>query len=467
MKCENPQRIWNKYLNKFILAPCGHCRACQINRSFALSARVKNEMLSHKFNIFFTLTYDNEHCPCMFASDDNVYRGISRNTVIEKLDTFFDVLPYPIPSFPYAMSLFYYPDVQFFIKRLRSYVNYQLYGTKKMQFSLRYFVCGEYGTDKHRSHYHGIIHCDNVRVAEAVIKAIPACWSFCDWRALLRDWYRKGCPRKRYPLPQYCQTFASSYVANYVASNSCDNPLYSLVRFRPFVKYSKRPMYGLSSFDRQILERIRDKSDCGRLFEKVCKDGQSFTFDVCSVSLQRSFFPRSSYFDKIPDRLKLALYWKTFAYIRDEGDFLDELKEIPIKDFGDSLTNHCIRIFKAAKRLCKYFGVEFSEPAWQLYLFIRDRFFVAYESCKLFFSLSRYDGDMSEYVLSSYNNFIGNENVKILMLSYRNIIPDLYIILNHWVGYNSPRDKLDTINYIDRYKAILLPKHFNSFFTGF
>lgn len=467
MKCENPQRIFNKYLDRFVLAPCGKCRACQIQKSFALSARVKNEIEAHKFNIFFTLTYDNEHVPCMFPSDSKVYRGISHNEVIEETDTFFDVLPYPMPSFPDAMSLFYYPDVQLFIKRLRMYVNYKLYGTKKMQFSLRYFICGEYGTQQHRSHYHGIIHCDNYKVAEAVIQAIPSCWSLCDWRALYRSWQRDGCPRKRYPLPQYCSTFASSYIANYVSGASGCNPLYSLTRFRPFAKYSKRPVYGLSSFDRKILERFRDSDDCGRLFEKVCLVGQSFAFNVCSNPFARSFFPKSIFFDRLDYRDQLGLYWKIIAYNDDEGKFLDECKVIPHKDFGHTLTNHCIVIMKAAKKFFKYFGIEFSEAAWALYLYYRDRFSIAYESAKLYFSLSRYDGDMTEYVLSSYNNFLGNEKLNLLFNSYDGLIDNLYFILKSWKGYNSPRDKLDLSNFIDNHKAMLLPKHFNSYLSGF
>lgn len=88
--------------------PCGQCIGCRINRSQKWALRCMHEASLHERNAFVTLTYDDEHLP---------ERGM--------LD---------------------YVDFQKFIRRLRKDGN-----------AVRFYMCGEYGPQTWRPHYHACL----------------------------------------------------------------------------------------------------------------------------------------------------------------------------------------------------------------------------------------------------------------------------------------------------------------------
>lgn len=90
--------------------PCGQCLSCRINRRRYWTCRLLLESLDHEKSIFLTLTYDDEHLP-------------EKSELVKR-------------------------DVQLFIKRLRKRIE---------PVKIRYYACGEYGSLKHRPHYHLII----------------------------------------------------------------------------------------------------------------------------------------------------------------------------------------------------------------------------------------------------------------------------------------------------------------------
>lgn len=91
-----------------IKLPCGQCLGCRIDRARDWSLRIGHESRLHPASAFLTLTYDEAN------------------------------LPTP-PSLNYR-------DFQLFAKRLR-----RAYGP------FRFFMCGEYGDQTRRPHYHAII----------------------------------------------------------------------------------------------------------------------------------------------------------------------------------------------------------------------------------------------------------------------------------------------------------------------
>jgi len=91
------------------LLPCGRCIGCRRERSRQWAVRCKHEASLHKENCFVTLTFDDEHLP---------YRG--------SLD---------------------YRSFQLFMKRLRKF----------SKTPVRFFMCGEYGTQTMRPHFHAIL----------------------------------------------------------------------------------------------------------------------------------------------------------------------------------------------------------------------------------------------------------------------------------------------------------------------
>lgn len=92
-----------------IKLPCGQCVGCRLDRSREWSVRCLHEAKMHKQNSFLTLTYADDNLP---ANNSLCYR-----------------------------------DFQLFMKRLRKHAGV----------SLRFFMCGEYGNETARPHYHALI----------------------------------------------------------------------------------------------------------------------------------------------------------------------------------------------------------------------------------------------------------------------------------------------------------------------
>lgn len=113
------QWLCNNYdeQSRFVKIPCGKCQGCMYDRARLWSYRIMMERLYHDESWFVTLTYDDDHCP---RSDNGAYTL--------KLD-----------------------DLQRYLKRLRK-VQYNDYGVR-----IRFFACGEYGSQTFRPHYHLIL----------------------------------------------------------------------------------------------------------------------------------------------------------------------------------------------------------------------------------------------------------------------------------------------------------------------
>ena len=129
MPCYNPQKDYfkrnpNPETGKYSLTfhpknsnkelapvetPCGRCIGCRLEYSRQWAVRCIHEAKMHKHNEFITLTY----------SEENIPNG----------------------------QTLQYIDFQLFIKRLR----------KRFGKGIGYFMCGEYGEQTRRPHYHAII----------------------------------------------------------------------------------------------------------------------------------------------------------------------------------------------------------------------------------------------------------------------------------------------------------------------
>lgn len=113
-----------KVLTEWIEIPCGKCESCRMNYARQWADRCMLEAQQHEENCFITLTYDDDHLPYNFFTDDNgVIEGVSP-TLVKR-------------------------HVQLFIKQLRNYINRNVDDRH-----IKYFVAGEYGEKNHRPHYH-------------------------------------------------------------------------------------------------------------------------------------------------------------------------------------------------------------------------------------------------------------------------------------------------------------------------
>lgn len=119
--------------SELVEVPCGQCIACRLNRASEWATRIMHEVKMHKGKAcFLTLTYNQSNAP--WVSDFYA-------TLVKK-------------------------DVQDFLKRLR----------KRLEpAKIRYYLCGEYGENYGRPHYHLIVFgLDAVTARELV----PTCWTF-------------------------------------------------------------------------------------------------------------------------------------------------------------------------------------------------------------------------------------------------------------------------------------------------
>lgn len=124
-----------RVIEDFIEIPCGRCIGCRLNYSRQWAVRCILESEYHDQNWFLTLTYDDDHVPYSEYVDlDGVIQ--TSMTLVKK-------------------------DVQDFVKRVRSDLNYRgLDG-------FRYYCAGEYGDHTARPHYHMIafgLHLDDLKL---------------------------------------------------------------------------------------------------------------------------------------------------------------------------------------------------------------------------------------------------------------------------------------------------------------
>lgn len=120
MACYKPIQAWQDKRGVFfgsatgrygipIQLPCGRCIGCRLARSREWAVRCMHESAMHSHNCFLTLTYNDDHLP--------------KNKNLNKL------------------------HFQKFIRSLR----------KRTGREIRYYMCGEYGEETSRPHYHAIL----------------------------------------------------------------------------------------------------------------------------------------------------------------------------------------------------------------------------------------------------------------------------------------------------------------------
>lgn len=114
-QCTTPFGVKHRLTGETIPVPCGKCPNCLRRRVSAWSFRLMQEEKFCSSALFITLTYSTAHVPLT----PNGFMSITKR------------------------------DPQLFFKRLRKA---HPKGTQ-----IRYYLCGEYGSDTKRPHYHAII----------------------------------------------------------------------------------------------------------------------------------------------------------------------------------------------------------------------------------------------------------------------------------------------------------------------
>lgn len=121
--CKNEQDFDYIPKERQLLLPCRQCVECRLSHSREWATRCMLEAKQYEHNYFITLTYDDEHLP----------------TSVNKLTG--EVVSTLKPE-----------DLRKFRKDLQRYYKYHYNHD-----GIRFYECGEYGTENGRAHYHAIM----------------------------------------------------------------------------------------------------------------------------------------------------------------------------------------------------------------------------------------------------------------------------------------------------------------------
>ena len=282
--CLNPRKVYNPSLHGWMYCSCDKCTACLNQKATILSNRVRAEIEQHKYSVFFTLTYDNEHLPKYEVFQDKndaiQYRPIGRLVDdsssdmlssscplnyyknYEKIYTFDESTPVPtIENYEniYHFGVVSKKDVQNFLKRLRWRIS-KIPNITKDESKIRYYISSEYGPSTYRPHYHGILFFDSKKILDKIKSLIVMSWGKYERQQGERNRF-KFRPFARPSLTsdyiKLCDPNTAYYVASYVAGNDNLPQVLQLRETKPFHVQSKNPVIGSYQVDKQeILEYI-------------------------------------------------------------------------------------------------------------------------------------------------------------------------------------------------------------------
>jgi hypothetical protein len=315
MSCLHPIEIVNA-AGKLLKVPCGKCCACLNKKRFDNQTKVDLHMQKHKYNLFFTITYSDRYLPTYRVThvsnsrmviEQQTERQLFNDVFMRKLcfsykteeDKRLYELPFQRKYHPTrknrrahvgthfdlihqrnAFGVLSKRDIQLFLKSIRNEtVRKKKLGVLRGDCKFTYYICGEYGPERFRPHYHGIISTNNESLAKFLSEALPKIWTMGD----LRIEYSKG-------------SSAGNYCAGYVNSFARLPKILSYKRFRPFVVHST--YYGYSP-DEDLDKDISEITYQYLAERNYVVNGKPHTISP-SLSFQHHLFPRCFRYDESP-----------------------------------------------------------------------------------------------------------------------------------------------------------------------
>lgn len=198
--------------------PCGKCIGCRLEYSRQWANRCILEMQYHDEAWFVTFTYNDEHVPQTYSSDQETGEALLPLMTLSKR------------------------DVQLALKRIR----------KRFENDrIRYFLAGEYGSTTFRPHYHAILfglHLHDIVSYSQNFRgdvlynspSLSACW--CD----------NSGQSMGHVVVAKCTWETCAYVARYTAKKTGvnDGVAYDMLGLvRPFTLMSRKPGIGRQYFE--------------------------------------------------------------------------------------------------------------------------------------------------------------------------------------------------------------------------
>lgn len=360
--CLNPRKVYNPSLHGWMYCSCDKCTACLNQKATTLSNRVRAEIEQHKYSVFFTLTYDNEHLPKyeVFQDKNDViqYRPIDRLVddsssdmlsnccPLNEYDNYenlytFDESTYvpPIENYEnlYHFGVVCKKDVQNFLKRLRWRIS-KIQNITKDESKIRYYISSEYGPTTLRPHYHGILFFDSKKILDKIKSLIVASWGSFERQQGERNRF-KFRPFASVALTanyiKLCDPNTAYYVASYVAGNAHLPEVLQLRETKPFHVQSKNPVIGSFKVDKQeILENINRGT---YTTDKQVYDDKTGQFNVVTIPLPEnslsSIFRKCVGYSTLVYDDKLQFYTYYSKYLEEWKNYLThEIYDLIIKE---------------------------------------------------------------------------------------------------------------------------------------
>lgn len=306
--CLSPKRVYNRYIDETFYVPCRKCFRCRDTYASSWSRRIEVECKQHRYSLFVTLTYDNEHLPVFspLFMDDGVASVWSSNRSCDSGKFLDSDLCEPLHPQKYPESMcFAYPckkDVQDFLKRLRSTIDYKLNRFKHSdEFRIRYFICAEYGPGSFRPHYHAILWYDSEELQRFIVRFISETWQNGNTVCSLVN---GSAPR---------------YVAKYVNGDTSLPPFLRTEFTRTFHLASKHPYIGYCEADEVALRtNVLD----GTFGQSVLDpDTGSFEFVPTPRSLENRLLPKCRGYRSMSHFERVRVYSLAYDYEQKGIDF--------------------------------------------------------------------------------------------------------------------------------------------------
>lgn len=360
--CLNPRKVYNPSLHGWMYCSCDKCTACLNQKATILSNRVRSEIEQHKYSVFFTLTYDNEHLPKyeVFQDSNDViqYRPIGRlvddsfsdmlsnSCPLNKYDSYEDLYQFdestfipPIENYEdiYHFGVVCKKDVQNFLKRLRWRIS-NIPKITKDESKIRYYISSEYGPTTLRPHYHGILFLDSKKILDKIKSLIVASWGSFERQkgAVNRFKFRPFArPALTADYIKLCDPNTAYYVASYVAGNARLPEVLQLRETKPFHIQSKNPVIGSFKVDKQeVLENINRGT---YTTDKQVYDDKTGQFNVVTIPLPEntlsSIFRKCVAYSTLANDAKLQLYSFYSNYLEEWKNHLThEIYDLIIKE---------------------------------------------------------------------------------------------------------------------------------------
>lgn len=372
VNCEHPLIIYSKHTDSFVRVPCGKCATCCNTRAKRWINRLEAETLNHKYCYMVTLTYDNDHLPAYFYSEDMEYLEANRDSLEriplrDVIDSCKDEFgEYYSEDLVYLRSRLAHPlglpcvcpsDLSKFFKRFNKYCFKHV--TQQYQ-NFRYFAAWEYGPTTYRPHVHLLVWFDDDRISRVFQEILCQTWTL--GRSDASAVYSSG---------------GRSYVAQYLNRPTHLPSFYSLPCFRQKAQFSRFPSIGSREILAEEVRRIYHDLPVKRTIWNALSAKyvdlpiddhiKSGLFPKCPQYYLRSHFDRVTLYgvtEIVPSetfrefRSSLdSCEWLAFRNIAndDERDIASYVREVRREaKNNDSFISTLYRLYSLSKRVCRY-----------------------------------------------------------------------------------------------------------------